>query len=192
MTDEARNPIEFRAAETLGVRHPQRIIEVLAMPYERPTHKVRHQGRQITEVVSRGAFDGVEHRHNIRVYRDHDTNRPVGKALKIYTDRPEGLVAELRIAPTPLGDETLELAADGILDVSVGFAPKVHGGEQWSPDRQERRLVKCYLDHIAMVGDPAYDEAQVIDVRSVAVVAATPNLDAIRAELAGLGVRLRY
>src|SRR5213076_2722062 len=78
-----RATVEFRSAETLEVRHPERIIDVLAMPYERPTNRVARAGKQIVEVVSRGAFDGVEHRDRIRVYRDHDKTRTTGKVVEL-------------------------------------------------------------------------------------------------------------
>ena len=52
--------------------------------------------------------------------------------------REEGLVAELRIAKTALGDETLTLADEEILDASAGFLP-MPDGEQWE-SRARRRL----------------------------------------------------
>lgn len=192
MTDE-HAPLEFRAAETLDVRYPERIVQVLAMPYERPTRRVVHEGRTITEVVSRGAFKGIEHRHNMRVLREHDRNKIAGKVEALHPERDEGLVAELRMSRSTLGQESLELAAEGLLDVSVGFAPMA-GGERWSTNRSERRLERCYLDHIALVCDPAYEDAQVLSVRAaevIAVVSTTPNRDAILAMLVDAGIQLR-
>jgi len=176
-------PTEFRAAQTLEVRYPDRIVEVLAMPYEQPTSRVVRNGQQITEVIARGAFGHVERRKDVRVYRDHDKTRVAGRVVALHPDGDDGLVAELRMSATPLGDETLELAAERLIDVSVGFAPM---RERWSPDRRERRLEKCYLDHIALVGDPAYDSARVLDVRSAAAepaTPATPNKDRVLALL---------
>ncbi len=195
--DATRAPVEWRTAETLEVRHPDRLITVLAMPYERPTHRVVHNGRQITEVVSKGAFAGIEHRRGVKVLRDHDPHRPTGRVKTLFPDRSDGLVAELYISRTLLGDETLELAADGVVGASVGFAPMAKG-TRWSENRQERRLDKCFLDHIALVTDPAYDDAEVLDVRSAAeaevdaeVVSTTPNLDRMRALLVEAGIQLR-
>ena len=65
-------------------------------------------------------------------------------------------MAELHIARTPLGDETLGLAADQALEASVGFAVMA-GGEQWLEQRTRRRLTRCFLDHIAMVPEGAYE-----------------------------------
>ena len=84
-----------------------------------------------TETIGRGAFDGIERRANrIRVNRDHNLERTVGRAVALHPSRDEGLVAEVRIAQTDLGEETLALAADGCLDASAGFRP-MDGGLEW-------------------------------------------------------------
>lgn len=160
-----RAPLEFRNAEVVDVRFPDRVVEVVAMPYGEPA-LVAHNGRMITEVCERGAFNGVEKRANrIRVNRDHDVVKTVGRAIALHPSRQVGLVAELRISKTQLGEETLELASDGALDASVGFAP-FPDGESWSRDRRQRSLTKCWLGHIALVPEPAYEGAQVLAVRA--------------------------
>lgn len=156
------------------------------MPYEEES-LVEWQGRMVTEICSRGAFDGIERRANrVRVNRDHDLSRTVGRALSFHPSRDEGLVAEIRIAKTELGDETLTLADEEILDASAAFLP-MPGGEKWE-SRSRRRLNKCWLGHIALTPDPAYESARVLAVRQAAgVIAAehvpTPNLDSLRAML---------
>lgn len=191
----ALNPIEYRAAETLGVRYPERVIEVLAVPYERPTDRVIHDGHQIVEVFSRGAFHGLK-RTNVKVFRDHEMRAAIGRAIQFYPDDDDGLRADLRISDTLLGDESLELARDGVLDVSIGFAPK-EGGVRMSADGRQRRINSAYLDHIALVTVPAYEEARVLAVRSAdeleghtEPVSATPNLDRMLAMLAEAGIQL--
>jgi HK97 family phage prohead protease len=186
--------VECRAAETVGVRYPDRIIEVRAMPYEVETTKVVRNGKQITEVVSRGAFGRCEDRKDVRAYRSHDKSTPVGRAVALHPARDDGLVAEVKISKTGLGDETLELAADGLLDASVGFAPMK---ERWSPSREHRRLERVYLDHIALLPDPAYEGANVLDVRREAdepelLVVPTPNKDRIIAIIAELSYRREH
>ena len=114
--------------------------------------------------------------------RDHDVTRTVGRALTFFPTRADGLVAELRIAQTELGDETLALADEGILDASAGFMP-MPDGETW-PDRNLRRVDKAWLAHIAMTPDPAYETANVLSVRThdkPAATVARPNLEQIRA-----------
>ena len=180
--------LEYRTATQTAVNFAKRIVELIVMPYETET-VVEHRGRMVREIVSRGAFDGIERRANrVRVNRDHDIKRTVGRALTFFPARDEGLVAELRIAQTELGDETLALADEGILDASAGFMP-MPDGETW-PDPNLRRLDKLWLAHIAMTPDPAYETANVLSVRAQApsaapgsLVVATPNLDRIRADV---------
>jgi HK97 family phage prohead protease len=178
--------LEYRAATQIGVDFEQRIVELIVMPYEEET-LVEWQGRMVAEVCSRGAFDGIERRSNrVKVNRDHDITRTVGRAIALHPGREEGLVAELRIAQTPLGDETLTLAEEGILDASAGFLP-MPGGQQWET-RSRRRLNKCWLGHIAMTPDPAYEGARVLAVRdrdaiTVEQAAAKPNLERFLASL---------
>lgn len=186
-----RGAMEIRSAQVVEVRYPQRIIELIAMPYEELT-VVEHpvgSGRLIREICSRGAYDGVERRANrVKVNRDHDLARTCGRAVALHPSREVGLVAELRIAQTPLGDETLALAEDEILDASAGFLPFPNGGEEWLEQRSLRRLHRCWLGHIALVPDPAYEGANVLALRSASEShrspetprAPTPNLDLIR------------
>jgi HK97 family phage prohead protease len=185
MTDNNGRPpgqLLYRTATQIGVSFPDRIIELIVMPYEQET-LVEHKGRMVREVISRGAFDGIERRANrIRVNRDHDLKRTVGRAVAFHPARDEGLVAELKIAKTELGDETLELADEEILDASAGFLP-MPGGEKWLT-RSSVRYSKCWLGHIAMTPDPSYETARVLQVRNAderkAEPVPTPNLDTVR------------
>jgi HK97 family phage prohead protease len=186
--------VMYRTAETVGVRWADRVIEVIAVPWDQPT-PVMHRNKQIVESFAKGAFGNVAGRPNaVKVYRDHPIpglpypSRPVGRARTLHPNRDEGLVAELGIPETILGDETLELANEGVLDASVGFWVKP-GGDEWLENRSHRRIIGAGLDHIALVPDPAYAGARVLAVRAartdpVAAVAAvaTPNLDRWRLE----------
>lgn len=186
--------IHFRAATVADVSFPDRTIELIVTPYETPT-VVNDYGRSgVTEIVSRGAYDGIERRANrVRVNRDHDVHRTCGRALKFWPDRDDGLVAELRIARTELGDETLALADEEILDASAGFGllkddnGKVRVDALVWETRDRVRLNHLWLAHIALTPDPAYESAQVLAVRNKAdgeptrPTVATPNLDVIRA-----------
>lgn len=186
-----RQPVEYRSAETLDVKFAERTVTVLAMPYELPTDLVMVEGRQIREVVSRGAFGKVQHRKDVRAYRGHNRDAVVGRAIALNPDHEAGLLAELRMSRTPGGDEMLELAADQLIDLSVGFAPIE---QRWSADRSERRIDRAYLDHIAFVGDPAYP-TQVLAVRAAvepelsSPVSNTPRKDQVRLELLQMGYR---
>ena len=181
--DKPRAPVELRVAGELEVRYADRRISLVAMPYDVDAAVVVH-GRAVVESCAPGAYDGVERRVNrVKVNRDHDIHRTVGSAVALHPSRAEGLIAELRIARTALGDETLALADDHALESSVGFAV-MPGGERWLEGRSRRRLERLFLDHISLVPEGAYD-AQVLDVRGATTITEpsdeilTPNLDEV-------------
>ena len=187
-TDGQRPPgdLWIRSAQLVDVSFAERTIELIVIPYDTPT-LVGYQGRMVHETINRGAFDGIERRANrVRVNREHERMQTIGRAVKFHPSRQEGLVSEVKIAKTPLGDETLELAADGCLDASAGFAP-MPGGIQWQ-ERSAYRISKAWLGHIALTSEPAYEGARVLAVRSAPVETpaplVTPNLDQWRAMLA--------
>jgi HK97 family phage prohead protease len=174
----------LRDAQLVGVSFPGRTIELVVMPYDTPAD-VPWEGRRVKETIARGAFAGIERRANrVRVNRDHSLERTIGRATALHPGRDEGLVAEVKIANTELGSETLELAADGCLDASAGFLP-FEGGMRWTgPDAYT--ITRAWLGHIALTPQPAYEDAKVLAVRGgVQVqVSATPNLDEWRQRIA--------
>ena len=158
--------VDERTATVDNVDFKDRIITVIACPYEQPTQVVYHN-EPWNEVVSRSAFAGIQRKNNIRVNREHDRVLTVGKVTGYFPDRAEGLVIDTYIARTPLGQETLELARDGMLDGSVGM--KVATSDQMLDRRNRvRRINKAFLDHFAFTADPAYEGAQVLSVRASA------------------------
>src|SRR5262245_27024375 len=174
--------IEYRSAAPVGVNFPKRIIELVVMPYETET-QVRHRGRMIREIVSRGAFDGIEAKaRRINVNLNHVSSEVIGKAVRFHPSRDEGLVAEVQITRAQGGDDVLTKADEGLLDASAGFGV-MDGGESW-PEKTLRRLTKLWLDHIAMTPDPAYPTANVLavreDIEPVGDRVATPLLDEVR------------
>lgn len=180
-------PIEFRQSSVSDVKFAQRIVDLIVVPYEEPGI-IEFRGELWTESFARGAFDGIEKRPNrVRANRDHDDHRIIGKALKFWPSREEGLVAEVRVSQTPLGDETLALADDGILSASVGFAAR--GRDQVFDRKNSTRYIKkAFVDHIAFVPVPTYEGAGVLAVRAGVPPAnaaelpklETPNLDELR------------
>ena len=160
-------PVEYRdsISTVAGVNFAQRIIEVIAVPYEQST-TVSWRGEPWTESFARGAFDGIEKRPNrIRANRDHDPRRVMGKVLRFSPSREEGLVAEVRVSNTPLGDETLALADDEVLGASIGFAA-LGRDQQLDKAKRTRRIMRAFLDHLAFTPAPAYEGADVLSVRS--------------------------
>jgi HK97 family phage prohead protease len=182
LAEQPAGELRFRSARLEGVSFPKRIIELMVTPYEEEA-LVPWEGRMVTEIFSRGAYDGIERRPNrVRANRDHQVERTVGRALSFHNSEA-GLAAQLRIAKTELGDETLALADDDCLDASAGYLP-MKDGEQWET-RSRVRIRKAWLGHIALVPEPAYESARVLAVRHAerepAAAAATPNLDLVRA-----------
>jgi HK97 family phage prohead protease len=160
-----RAPIEFRSSNVADVKFAQRIIDLIVVPYDEQG-LVEYRGQLWKESFRRGAFDGIEKRPNrVRANRDHDDHRIVGKALKFHPSRQEGLVAEVRVSQTPLGDETLALADDGVLGASVGFAARGRD-QEFDRKNMSRRINKAFVDHIAFVPDPTYLGAEVLGIRS--------------------------
>jgi HK97 family phage prohead protease len=177
--------IEYRKASTIEVRHAQRIIDLIAVPYgEKAEVFLRRQQRWVVEDFDPGAFTGVT--GSVLVNRAHDPERPVGRVVNFHPGDPRGLRTEIRVARTTEGDDILELADDGLLSASAGFTVPA-GGERWSADRRSRTVIKAVVEHIALTGDPAYKGAQVLDVRADSgpgrVRLATPNLDRLRLEM---------
>jgi phage head maturation protease len=180
-------PIEFRSSNVASVNFAQRIIEVIAAPYEQAA-TVEYRGELWDELFERGAWDGIEKRPNrVRANRDHERQRTVGKAVNFWPSRAEGLVAAVKIAQTSLGDETLALADEDCLGASVGFAV-MGSGQELDRRSKLRRIKRAWMDHLAFVPDPAYAGAGVLSVRSTGVPAAplgplveTPALDELLA-----------
>lgn len=190
--------LEIRSNEMpiADVSYPKRTVTVVVAPYERPTVI----GDAFTEIVSRGAYDGVQRRAGkILSNRDHNWERLAGRVVELYPERDEGLVADVKLYDTPIGKETLEICADGGLFASAGFRLMREGGEtgpvkrnaeSWENRHTVRRLNHLRLDHVAFVPNPAYDDAVIQDVRREQIVTAavaaaaelTPNLDALQVE----------
>lgn len=156
----------------------ERIITVCVVPYEQEA--IVEDGGQIwTETWVHGALTrclaALTDPSVIRVNREHDRGLTVGKVIALR-DTPAGLHADLRIARTARGDETLALAREGCLSASIGAGARA-GGIIRDYTRRVRRVVGAELLHIALVESPAYTGATVLAVRSRAC--GRPNLDAL-------------
>jgi phage head maturation protease len=180
-----------RASEVTDVNFAQRLITTIAVPYEQPAlvpgSDFGRPGEVWREIFCRSAFVGVESApHRIRVNRGHDRLRTVGKVIG-FQNRQDALVATAKIARTPLGDETLELASDGCLSASISYRSARADQEK---DRFTRtcRVKRAYMDHLSFVENPAYEGAEVLSVREDLLVveppaaASTPLLDAFIAD----------
>lgn len=166
-----------KAGELVDVSFPERTIELIVIPYEHEItveHPTKPGAGPVQEIIARGAFDGIERRANrIKANREHDKLLTFGRATAFRAGHQQGLHAKIRVAHTPLGDETLSLAEDGCLDASAGFWPELDqrgrfAGLRWeNPSRY--RIVKAFLDHVSLVSEGAYGEnAGVLAVRAAA------------------------
>jgi hypothetical protein len=186
-------PILYRSSSVVGVNYAQRLIEFVAAPYDEEA-VVMWRGEPWRELFLRGAWDGIEKRPNrVKVNREHEKTRTIGKIVSFWPSRDEGLVGRARIANTPLGDETLALADDECLGASVGYAaPSRYVDLDKSSRPGLRRVKRAIMDHLAFVSDPTWQSAAVLSVRNLAQPGPaadlpkldTPILDDLRAYLA--------
>jgi HK97 family phage prohead protease len=160
-----RPPIETRAVVAISdVDKRERLVEVIAVPYDQEA-LVPYREEMWRESFARGAFDGIEKRKEIwPVNREHNREATVGKVQRWWPERAEGLVAEVYISNTPRGDETLQLAGDGVLRASIGFGARMRDMVLNRTD-MTRRIKKAFINHLAFVENPAYAGAEILDVR---------------------------
>jgi phage head maturation protease len=158
-------PVEMRASTITDVNVRQRLVDLIAVPWEQEAD-VWWQGELWREVFTRGAFGGIEeHAGRIRVNREHRRGNTVGKVVR-FADAAEGELAQVKVAQTPMGDETLALAEEDMISASVGFRTRLPSDVRVNQRTKMRRVVRAFIDHLAMVESPAYAGAQVLGVRA--------------------------
>lgn len=175
-------PIEFRTATVTEVKQRERIIELIAVPYNSWT-EVEYRGKMIEEAFAPGAFGAIGNRYDrFLVNLEHDPTQRIGKCVHLKPEDPRGLWAAMRIKRGADGDQALDDAEDGLAGASVGFGV-LPEHQQWE-GRSRRRIIRAYLDHIALTWTPAYSGTMALAVRSQdgtePVHVPTPNLDSIR------------
>ena len=94
----------------------ERRIDAVAVPYD--TWATVSDGTTVRFMPGSLPVDGKAP----RVFMFHDSTMPVGIVAE-RVDTPEAMLASMRISKTALGNDALELAADGVMDVSVGVNP---------------------------------------------------------------------
>lgn len=146
----------------------QRLIDLLAVPWDQET-EVPWRGEMWREVFRRGAFDGLaDHAGRVLVTRDHtDVQRgpTVGKLVFVDPKNNDGLFVRAKVAQTQLGDETLALAEEDLVGPSVSYRIKKPEDIRLEHRTRGREILRAFLDHVSLVGFPAYAGAQVLAVR---------------------------
>jgi HK97 family phage prohead protease len=158
---------------------------LIAVPWNQEAD-VFWRGEEWKEVFVPGAFDGIEsHAGRIRVNREHLMGDTVGKVIQ-FENAADGLRAQVKIAETTRGDDTLALADEDMISASVGYRVKKPSDVQLNRRNKMRRVVRAFIDHLAMVEAPAYAGARVLAVRAepsglqvAEPLPATPALDAV-------------
>lgn len=133
----------------------QRIIEGYANAFD----NIDSHG----DVVHKGAFAKtiMERKERIRVLADH--MHPIGKPTEMRED-DFGLFTVSKISETPRGDETLQLAGDGILDMSIGYTPVKMSFDKMD-EEPVRVLSEIKLYEYSLVAFPSNEKAVVTGVK---------------------------
>lgn len=137
------------------------VVSGIAVPWEKPTRI----NSELTEVFTRGAFDGqMSKPGGVFLARNHIPlgGSPIGRLTAMRNDS-RGLYVEGRVSRTQVGEETLTLIRDGVLDsFSVGF---LEGRNRREAGGITRRL-SATLREVAVVLQPAYADALVTGLRN--------------------------
>lgn len=192
LSEQASMPIvEVRSSQVESVNIPERIITVIAAPYDEPA-QILYRREVWNEKFARSAFAGIETRQkpipvvaSLEMPDSGHKGRIVGRVAKADPAYSGGLLTDIKVSRTALGDETLELAMDRALSASVGFIVKHRMDESLDRGTRMRTVNRAFIDHIALVGSPAYDGAQILAVRqdgslaeaNLPPLAETPLLD---------------
>ncbi len=145
---------EIRAAED-GTHY----IEGICVPYGKVTTRVG----PVPELFERGAFaELVASGAKVKLtdYSHHPQRVPVGYS-QVFEERAAGLWSRFRINRTPEGESAVANTREGVYaGLSVGFIAREHVMRDGV-----RHVTSARLDHVSLVEDPAYREAEILAVR---------------------------
>jgi phage head maturation protease len=166
-----------RAAAIDDVAFGKREITLIAVPYNEEAAVPDWQPEADRESFMPGSFEGIESRtRQITLNRDHSRERVIGSGLSFDTKHQRGLLSTFKVSKTPLGDESLQLAADGVLRASISFSAR---SQDMAVKDGVMRFYRAFIGHVALTPEPAYAGADVLNVRTGETLAdtPTPNLD---------------
>lgn len=179
----------FRSAAIEDIAFGKREITLIAVPYNVEAVVPDWRPRATREKFMGGSFDGIESRtKNITLNRDHAPQRVIGVAKGFNTRDAKGLISTFKVSNTPLGDESLQLAADGVLHASIEFRART---QDMAIKDGVMTFYRAFLEHVGLTPIPAYEGADIINVRTGQSVAEspTPNLDIAAAILRDIAAR---
>lgn len=146
------------------VNFKDRIVDVIAVPWDQEAD-VHWRGELWRESFDRHAFDDAA-RNSVRipVNREHSRGDTVGRIVNMESSDPRGLLASVKIARTPRGDDTLQLAAEGMLGGSVGYFVRKPSDVILNRRSMLRRVMRAFMEHFSMVESPAFVGAETVAV----------------------------
>ncbi|MFR1472707.1 MAG: HK97 family phage prohead protease [Actinomyces urogenitalis] len=141
-----------RAAETGG-----HVIEGIAVPLMEPTTIIPGYREQIAAgAVDLEAQPALFYRHS----------EPIGVITRLWEDA-DALKFEAHVSDTALGRDAYTLAHDGaIRSASIGFYEREWSDEVTDDGEQLRTQTRIDLREISLVPVPAYEGAQITNVRN--------------------------
>lgn len=145
-----------------------RLIEGMLVPWDRPTPVLKPIPG--LESFKRGAFDKSlsESKRPIPLLVRHNEAEPAA-VLVGHENRDDGQHGIFRALRTRSGDDALELIREGLyLGLSVGgwAVPARTTIRRGAGGRQMIERAEMRLDHVGLVRTPAYEDAQVLALRS--------------------------
>lgn len=161
-------PLQLRAAA--GDQH---VLEGLCVPYGRTSMKTGHPRGE--RFLPGALADAVPYYAKIRLTDAHTpgaVRRPVGVATALR-DTDEGLWGTFRFYATPEGRGAWENVLE---DTYGGLSVAFNAAQERQGRDGAREIMKATLHHVALVDEPAYEEAKVLAVR-----AALPDISGLLA-----------
>lgn len=158
--DENVLHFEFPGADLqFRVDRSRRQISGLVLPWNQTAYSGGFPWR-----FQRGSIEFPGKLDRVKLLRDHDLRRVVGKALS-FEDHPDGLHGTFYVIRGPTGDEVLAAAEDGVLDgFSVGPNMSSDGWTRDPNDSTVRLVHHGRLVETTITAFPAFDDARVASV----------------------------
>jgi HK97 family phage prohead protease len=151
------------AAVLDNVNFKDRIIDVIAVPWDQEA-EIFWRGEVWREVFERQAFDeAIQKSVRIPVNREHSRGDTIGRIVNMERN-DQGLLASVKVARTPRGDDTLQLASERMLGGSVGYFVKKPSDVLLERRSMLRRVLRAFMEHFSMVESPAFVGAETVAV----------------------------